>query len=178
MIKCSECGYENMDGLDYCDGCGAKLVARPVTGRGTVFTYTVNHHPYNPEIPTPYVIAIVELAEQAGLRVAANIVGCEPDSVTSGMPVMIQPMMMAPGASLGEATAAINDVVARLGLPASIHGTFEGTAKAFQRAVSGEPLLIGPGSIHVAHTEGEYIEKRQLHQAIDLYCAIARKLQA
>ena len=25
MIKCSECSYENMDGLDYCDGCGAKL---------------------------------------------------------------------------------------------------------------------------------------------------------
>jgi len=25
MIKCSECGYENMEGLDYCDGCGAKL---------------------------------------------------------------------------------------------------------------------------------------------------------
>lgn len=25
MIKCSECGFENMDGLDYCDGCGAKL---------------------------------------------------------------------------------------------------------------------------------------------------------
>ena len=42
----------------------------------------------------------------------------------------------------------------------------------------GEPLLIGPGSIHVAHTEGEWIEKRQLHEAIDLYCSIARKLQA
>ena len=41
----------------------------------------------------------------------------------------------------------------------------------------GEPLLVGPGSIHVAHTEGEYIEKRQLHEAIDLYCSIARKLQ-
>ncbi len=27
MIKCTECGYENMDGLDYCDGCGAKLGA-------------------------------------------------------------------------------------------------------------------------------------------------------
>src|ERR1700691_2847030 len=27
MIKCAECGYENMDGLDYCDGCGAKLAA-------------------------------------------------------------------------------------------------------------------------------------------------------
>jgi acetylornithine deacetylase len=40
----------------------------------------------------------------------------------------------------------------------------------------GEPLLIGPGSIHVAHTEGEYIEKKQLAEAIDLYCSIAKQL--
>jgi acetylornithine deacetylase len=38
----------------------------------------------------------------------------------------------------------------------------------------GEPLLIGPGSIHVAHTDGEFIEKKQLAAAIDLYCAIAK----
>src|ERR1700722_14505984 len=40
----------------------------------------------------------------------------------------------------------------------------------------GEPLLLGPGSIHVAHTDGEFIEKKQLAEAIDLYCAIAKKL--
>ena len=40
----------------------------------------------------------------------------------------------------------------------------------------GQPLLIGPGSIHVAHTEGEYIEKHQLNDAVDLYCSIAKKL--
>jgi acetylornithine deacetylase len=40
----------------------------------------------------------------------------------------------------------------------------------------GEPLLIGPGSIHVAHTDGEFIEKQQLAEAIDLYCAIAKRL--
>ncbi|MGA7168645.1 MAG: M20/M25/M40 family metallo-hydrolase, partial [Candidatus Sulfotelmatobacter sp.] len=40
----------------------------------------------------------------------------------------------------------------------------------------GEPLLIGPGSIHVAHTDGEFIEKRQLAEAIDLYCSIAKRL--
>jgi acetylornithine deacetylase len=40
----------------------------------------------------------------------------------------------------------------------------------------GEPLLIGPGSIHVAHTDGEFIEKKQLAEAIDLYCAIAKQL--
>jgi acetylornithine deacetylase len=42
----------------------------------------------------------------------------------------------------------------------------------------GVPLLIGPGSIHVAHTDGEFIEKKQLAEAIDLYCAIAGKLVA
>ncbi len=40
----------------------------------------------------------------------------------------------------------------------------------------GEPLLIGPGSIHVAHTDGEYLEKQQLAEAIDLYCRIAKQL--
>ncbi len=40
----------------------------------------------------------------------------------------------------------------------------------------GEPLLIGPGSIHVAHTEGEHIDKQQLHEAIELYCRIAQQL--
>jgi acetylornithine deacetylase len=40
----------------------------------------------------------------------------------------------------------------------------------------GEPLLIGPGSIHVAHTDREYIEKQQLAEAVDLYCAVVKRL--
>jgi acetylornithine deacetylase len=40
----------------------------------------------------------------------------------------------------------------------------------------GQPLLIGPGSIHVAHTEGEYVEKAQLAEAVNLYCAITKRL--
>ncbi len=40
----------------------------------------------------------------------------------------------------------------------------------------GKPVLIGPGSIHVAHTDGEYIEKKQLLEAVDLYTRISRCL--
>jgi uncharacterized OB-fold protein len=87
---CAACARYVHPAKGECRECGGPLVARPVSGRGTVFTYTVNHHPYNPAIPTPYVIAIVELAEQSGLRLAANIVDCEPDSVTCGMPVQVQ----------------------------------------------------------------------------------------
>jgi acetylornithine deacetylase len=42
----------------------------------------------------------------------------------------------------------------------------------------GQPLLVGPGSIHVAHTEGEYVEKKQLTDAVDLYCLIVERLLA
>lgn len=42
----------------------------------------------------------------------------------------------------------------------------------------GKPLLIGPGSIHVAHTDAEYIQKKQLLDAIDLYAKIGRELLA
>ncbi len=40
----------------------------------------------------------------------------------------------------------------------------------------GEPLLIGPGSIHVAHTPLERLAKKELFEAIDLYTEIATRL--
>jgi uncharacterized OB-fold protein len=73
-----------------CPACGGDLDARPVSGYGTVFTYTVNYQPFNPQVPVPYVIAIVELDEQPELRIATNIVDCEPDSVHVGMPVQVR----------------------------------------------------------------------------------------
>ncbi|OBA85664.1 DNA-binding protein [Mycobacteriaceae bacterium 1482268.1] len=73
-----------------CPACGGVLVARPVSGRGTVFTYTVNHQSFNPAVPVPYVIAIVALDEQDDLRIATNIVDCEPDSVYIGLPVEVR----------------------------------------------------------------------------------------
>ncbi len=40
----------------------------------------------------------------------------------------------------------------------------------------GEPLLLGPGSIHVAHTDREFLSKKELLEAIELYVKIAKKL--
>jgi multidrug efflux pump len=49
---------------------------------------------------------------------------------------------LAPRVSLGQAVVAIQGVTRQLGLPQSIHGTFQGTAQAFQDALSNQPLLI------------------------------------
>ncbi len=40
----------------------------------------------------------------------------------------------------------------------------------------GQPLLFGPGSVHVAHTANEFVSLRELHAAVDSYVNIARGL--
>jgi len=42
----------------------------------------------------------------------------------------------------------------------------------------GEPLLLGPGSIHVAHTPYEKLAKKELKEAIELYIRVAKQLLA
>jgi len=42
----------------------------------------------------------------------------------------------------------------------------------------GQPLLLGPGSIHVAHTEREWVDKAELRKAVELYCGIASQVTA
>jgi multidrug efflux pump len=49
---------------------------------------------------------------------------------------------LAPGYSLSDAVAAINGAMLRLGVPASIHGTFQGTARAFEQSLRNQPWLI------------------------------------
>ena len=49
---------------------------------------------------------------------------------------------MAPGVSLGEAVVAVDLAMRDIGLPASVRGTFQGTAKAFQSSVENQPWLI------------------------------------
>jgi multidrug efflux pump len=49
---------------------------------------------------------------------------------------------LAPGAALSDAVREINAAVARMGVPSSIRGTFQGTARAFQESVANEPFLI------------------------------------
>ncbi len=54
-----------------------------------VHTFTINCHPWEPGLEVPYVVAVVELVEQDGLRVTTNIVDCPPSKVWIGMPVEV-----------------------------------------------------------------------------------------
>ena len=49
---------------------------------------------------------------------------------------------LAPGSSLSDAVKVVNEVMTRLGVPASIHGNFQGTARAFEASLRNQPWLI------------------------------------
>jgi uncharacterized OB-fold protein len=72
-----------------CPGCGGPSAPEPVSGRGTVFSFTINEQQFHPDVPPPYDIAIVVLEEQDDLRIITNIVGCELDELAVGMPVQV-----------------------------------------------------------------------------------------
>jgi uncharacterized OB-fold protein len=61
-----------------------------MSGRGTVYTYSVNGHDWFGAGETEYVVAIVELDEQAGLHLTTNIVGCASSEVAVGMAVLVE----------------------------------------------------------------------------------------
>jgi uncharacterized OB-fold protein len=90
ILWCEACRLYLHPPTPVCRSCGSMHVSpRPVSGRATVYSYTVNQYRYNPELEPPYVVAQVDLVEQDGLRLMTNIVGCEVGEVRIGMPVEV-----------------------------------------------------------------------------------------
>ena len=87
--RCNACGTHIFYPREACSQClSPDLIWIPVSGKGTLYSYTIAQAPTHPAFAedVPYVIAIVELEE--GPRITTNLVGCLPDEVTIGMPVM------------------------------------------------------------------------------------------
>lgn len=73
-----------------CPQCrGRDIGYEPVSGRGTVVGFTVNHQQWLPHFPPPYVVAIVALEEDSRIRLTTNIVHCDVDDVSVGSAVRV-----------------------------------------------------------------------------------------
>jgi uncharacterized protein len=89
--RCAGCTHWFHPPAPVCPRCNSFDVApQAVSGRGTVMSFTVNHQPWTPELTAPYVVAIIELAEQPGLRLLSNVVACETAAVHIGLAVQVR----------------------------------------------------------------------------------------
>ena len=88
---CPRCQWFVHPPRPICPHCHSReLTVQAVSGKGRVYSFTVNHKPWFPGQEVPYVIALVELCEQPGLRLMTNIVNCPPEEVHIGLPVRVQ----------------------------------------------------------------------------------------
>ena len=88
--KCLDCGELQFYPRGVCKSClSSSLSWQQASGQGTVYTFTVNYRAPHPGFvdDIPFVTAIVELSE--GVRMMTNIVECDPEQVTIGMPVRV-----------------------------------------------------------------------------------------
>jgi uncharacterized OB-fold protein len=90
FLRCGECGWWLHPPSPVCPRClGRRLDVSAVSGLARVHAFTINHKQWIPGFDPPYVVAIVELDEQAGLRLTTNIVGCEPEAVHADQRVRV-----------------------------------------------------------------------------------------
>ncbi len=90
ILRCGGCDRYSHPYVGRCPSCGSRDVKpQTVSGRATVVGFTVNHQPWFPHVPVPYVIAYVELEEQSDIRLATNIVNCPVEDVAIGMKVKV-----------------------------------------------------------------------------------------
>ncbi len=87
--RCASCGRLQHPPTPVCPGCHSfERTAIESSGRGTIHSFVVAHHPPLPPFEYPHVIVLVELEE--GTRLVSRLVGTPPDDVRIGMPVAVE----------------------------------------------------------------------------------------
>ena len=113
-------------------------------------------------------------------NVVADLAEAEIMFRTVGDPAKLREAVSAAAAGRAEAREVLNTPAVQLskfdGLPTTIVA-FTTDIPTFGGAW-GQPFLIGPGSIHVAHTAEERISKKELSEAVDIYARMATQLLA
>ncbi|HER20433.1 MAG TPA: DNA-binding protein [Chromatiales bacterium] len=90
FLRCDDCANFVHPPSPVCDKClSRQLQPAAVSGRATLVGFTVNHQQWLPMMEPPYIIGLVEIEEQEGVRLTTNIVDCEEFRLRVGMPVEV-----------------------------------------------------------------------------------------
>ena len=88
--RCSACGAESFPPRGMCRSCrGRSMGPVEVTGRGVVYSFTVNHQRWLPDLEVPYAVVLVEFPGHPGVRVVGRLRGCPPKDAAIGMEVEV-----------------------------------------------------------------------------------------
>ncbi|WP_133692695.1 MULTISPECIES: Zn-ribbon domain-containing OB-fold protein [Mycobacteriaceae] len=90
ISRCRACGHFFHPPGPACWRCRSTDVApEKVSGRATVAAFSVDRQPWIPGFEPPYIVAIVEIAEQPDVRLITNVVDVEPEDMSVGLEVEV-----------------------------------------------------------------------------------------
>ena len=90
IMHCNDCNHAIHPPQVICPKCLSRSVApRVARGSGTIYTYTINYHPWLPDLKVPYALLTVDLDDEPGVRLTAQYVGDDPASVAIGQRVKV-----------------------------------------------------------------------------------------
>lgn len=88
IVFCNACSQPVHVPQVICPHCLSRDVEpRAVAGTGTVYTFTINHQPWMPDMKVPFALAVVDLDGAPGARVTAMVEHCDPEAVHIGQRV-------------------------------------------------------------------------------------------
>jgi len=86
--QCKSCSSKQFPPWGTCRNCMSDdLEWITCSGKGTVYSFSVVHHPPYEGLDAPYAFAVLELDE--GVRMTTNIINCDPNDVEIGMRVRV-----------------------------------------------------------------------------------------
>ena len=86
--RCGDCGAESFPPRGICRACRSRATApAEVAGPGVVYSYTVNHQRWLPDLEVPYAVVLVEFPGHPGVRIAGRLRGCPPEAAAVGQAV-------------------------------------------------------------------------------------------
>ena len=103
LQRCTECGAFRQPPSPGCARCGSAHSDWPLlSGRGSVFSYTIVHHAAVPPLAgeVPYDVVVVELDDAPGARLISNLLDVAPEQVAVGMRVEVAWEEVRPGVVL------------------------------------------------------------------------------
>lgn len=92
ILRCNDCGHYIHWPKPICTNClSDNLKPKHVSGRGTVYSFGVSMQAFHPGFidKIPYVLAVIELEEERNLKLVSNIIDCDEEDLSVGMPVEV-----------------------------------------------------------------------------------------
>jgi uncharacterized protein len=103
ILKCQNCGHHVHLPRPVCNRCRSiDLAPAQMSGKGSLYAYTVTVQAFHPFYvdKLPYTVAVVDLVEEAGLRLTTQIIDCPEDELRTGMPLELVWTEISPGWTL------------------------------------------------------------------------------